>query len=113
MGVVPHDQSYDPDQNHDAEIAALAVDANCDKLVQSLDPVSIALKLVSRGLISSQQAQDILEDRVKTRSERNLAFLNLIKSTSDSTWFSSLLEVIGEDKTTETLKEVLEKSELL
>ena len=98
--------SYDPD------IAALAVDTNCDKLVQSLDPVSIALKLVSRCLISPQQAQDILDDRVKTRAERNLAFLNLIKSSHDSMWFSSLLEAIGEEKTTERLKEVLEKSEL-
>ena len=99
--------------NYDPDIAALAVAANCDKLVQSLDPVSIAPKLVSRGLISSQQAQNILDDRVKTRAERNLAFLNLIKSSSYPTWFSSLLEAIGEDKTTETLKEVLEKSELL
>ena len=98
--------SYDP------VIAALVVDANCDKLVQSLDPVSVAPKLVSRRLISSQQAQDILEDRVKTRAERSLAFLNLIKSSSDPTWFSSLLESIGEEKTTERLKEVLEKSEL-
>ena len=100
-------------QNHDAKIAALAVDTNCDKLVKSMNPVSIAPKLVSRGLISSQQAQDILDDRVRTRSEKNLAFLNLIKSTSDPTWFSSLLESIGEEKSTERLKEVLEKSELL
>ena len=100
-------------QNHDAKIAALAVDTNCDKLVKSLDPVSVAPKLVSRGLISSQQAQDILEHPLKTRSEKNLAFLNLIKSTSDPTWFSSLLESIGEEKSTERLKEVLEKSELL
>ena len=107
MGVVPHDQSYDPD------LAALAVDANCDKLVKSMDPVSVAPKLVARGLISSQQAQDVLEDRVKTKSERNLTFLNLIKSTSDPTWFSSLLKAIGEEKTTERLKEVLEESELL
>ena len=108
MGVVPHDdQSYDPD------IAALAVDTNCDKLVQSLDPVSVAPKLVSRGLISLQQAEDVLNDHTKTRLKRNLTFLNLIKSSPDSTWFSSLLEVIGEDKTTERLKEVLEKSELL
>ena len=99
--------------NYDPDIAALAVDANCDKLVQSLDPVSVAPKLVSRGLISSQQAQDILDDRVKTRSERNLAFLNLIKSSSYPTWFSSLLEVIVEDNTAERLKEFLEKSELL
>ena len=107
MGVVPHDQSYDPD------IAALAVDTNCGKLLNSMDPVSVAPKLVSRRLISSQQAQNILDDRVKTRSERNLAFLNLIKSSSDPTWFSSLLEAIGEEKTTERLKEVLEESELL
>ena len=103
--VVTH--SYDPD------IAALVVDTNCDKLVQSLDPVSIAPKLVSRGLISLQQAEDILDNHTKTRWERNLTFLKLIKSSPDSTWFSSLLEVIGEEKTTETLKEVLEKSELL
>ena len=100
-------QSYDP------AIAAFVVDTNCGKLVQSLDPVSFALKLVSRGLISSQQAQDILEDRVKTRSERSLAFLNLIKSSPDPTWFSSLLEVFGEQSITEQLKEDLEESELL
>ena len=100
-------------QNHDADIAALSVDANCDKLVKSMDPVSIALKLVSRGLISSQQAQDILEDRVKTKSERNLAFLNLIKSGPDPTWFSSLLQAFGEERMTEGLKEALEESELL
>ena len=100
-------------QNHDAEIAALAVDTNCDKLVKSMDPVSIAPKLVSRRLISSQQAQDILGDRVMTRSERNLAFLNLIKSSSDPMWFSSLLQTFGEETMTEGLKEALEESELL
>ena len=103
--VVP--QSYDPD------IAAFVVDANCDKLVKSLDPVSIAPKLVSRGLISSQQAQDILEDRVKTKSERNLTFLNLIKSSPDPMWFSSLLQAFGEERMTEGLKEALEEGELL
>ena len=105
VDVVP--PSYDP------TIAALVVDINCNKLVTSLDPVSIAPKLVSRGLISSQQAQDVLDDRVKTRSERNLALLNLSKSSPSQTWFSSLLEAIGEEKTTEPLKEVLEESELL
>ena len=94
----------------DPDIATLAVDAKCDQLVQSLDPLFFALKLVSRGLISSQQARDIL-NRVKTRSERNSAFLSLMKSSSDPTWFSSLLETLGEDKTTEQLKEVLEKCE--
>ena len=102
-----------PTSNYDSDAAAIVVDSNCDKLVQSMDPVSSAPKLVSLGLISSQQAQDILDDRVKTRSERNLAFLNLIKSSPDPTWFSSLLEVLGEERTTEGLKEVLEKSELL
>ena len=29
-------------QNHDPDIAALAVDTNCDKLVKSMDPVSCA-----------------------------------------------------------------------
>ena len=100
-----------PGHIYDSDLAATVVDINCDKLVQSMDPVSVAPKLVSRGLISSQQAQDVLDDRVKTRLERNLAFLNLIKSSSNPTWFSSLLEVLGEDKTTERLKEVLEKSE--
>ena len=99
--------------NYDSDVAAIVVDANCSKLVQSMDPVSSAPKLVSFGLISSQQAQDILDDRVKTKSERNLAFLNLIKSSPDPTWFSSLLEVLGEERITEGLKEVLEKSELL
>ena len=102
-----------PTPNYDSDAAAIVVDANCDKLVQSMDPVSSALKLVSFGLISSQQAQDILDDRVKTKSERNLAFLNLIKSSPDPTWFSSLLAVLGEERITEGLKEVLEKSELL
>ena len=64
-----------PTSNYDSDAVAIVVDANCDKLVQSMDPVSSAPKLVSLGLISSQQAQDILDDRVKTRSERNLAFL--------------------------------------
>ena len=105
VDVVP--PSYDP------TISTLVVDTNCDMLVTSIDPVFIAPKLVSRGLISSQQAQDVLDDRVKTRSERNLAFLNLIKSSPSQTWFSSLLEAIGEEKTTEPLKEVLEESELL
>ena len=103
-GKVILPQSYDP------AIAALVVDANYSKLVASLDPVSIAPKLVSRGLISSQ---DILDDGVKTRSQRKLAFINLIKSSPSQTWFSSLLEVLGEDRTTEPLKEVLEESELL
>ena len=102
--VVP--QSYDP------TIAALAVDINRDKLVNLLDPVSIAPKLVSCGLISSQQAQDVLDDRVKTRSEKNLAFLNLIKSSPDPTWFSLLLEAIRKEKTTEQLEAILEESEL-
>ena len=102
-----------PGHIYDSDLVTIAVDINCDKLVQSMDPVSTAPKLVSRGLISSQQAQDVLDDRVKTRSERNLAFLNLIKSSSDPTWFSSLLEVLGENKTTERLKEVLEKCELV
>ena len=102
-------------QSYDSDIAAFVVDSNCDKLVKSLDPVSIAPKLVSRGLISSQQAQDILEHPLKTRAERNLAFLNLIKSTSspDPVWFSSLLQAFGEETMTEGLKETLEESELL
>ena len=103
--VIP--QSYDP------TIAALVVDANCNKLVNSMDPVSIAPKLVSCGLISSQQAQDVLGDPVQTRSERNLAFHKLIKSSPSQTWFSSLLEVIGEEGAMEQLKKVLEESELL
>ena len=102
-----------PGHIYDSDLATIAVDINCDKLVQSMDPVSTAPKLVSRGLISSQQAQDVLDDRVKTRWERNLAFLNLIKASSDPTWFSSLLKVLGEDKTTERLKEFLEKCELV
>ena len=109
VGVIPLQvENYD-----DPDIATFVLDTNCEKLVKSLDSLSFALKLVSRGLISSQQAQDVLDDRVKTRSEMNLAFLNLIKSSSDLTWFSTLLGVLAEDKTTERLKEVLEKSELV
>ena len=100
-------QSYD-----DPDTATLAVDANCDQLVQSLDPLSFALKLVSCGFVSSQQARNIL-NRAKTRSERNSAFLSLIKSSSDPTWFSALLETLGEEKATERLKDALEKSESL
>ena len=105
VGVDPQ-QSYD-----DPDIATLVADDNCDELVKSLDPLSFVLVLVSRGLISKQQARDILNDPVKTRSERNFAFLNLVKSSSDPTWFSALLEALGEERTTERLKEVLEKSE--
>ena len=105
VGVDPQ-QSYD-----DPEIVRFVVDANCDELVKSLDPQSFVLVLVYRGLISKQQARDILNDPAKTRSERNLAFRNLIKSSSDSTWFSALLEALEEERTTERLKEVLEKSE--
>ena len=93
-------------------LATLAVDANCDQLVHSFDPLFLSLKLVSRGLISPQQVWDIL-NRTKIRSERNPAFLNLIKSSPDHMWFSALLETLGEDKTTEWLKEVNQKSELL
>ena len=106
VGVGPQ-QSYD-----DADIATLVADDNCDELVKSMDPLSFVLELVSRGLISKQQARDILNDRAKTtKSERNLAFLNLVKSSSDPTWFSALLETLGEERTTERLKKVLEKSE--
>ena len=105
VGVDPQ-QSYD-----DPEIATLVADANCDELVKTLDPLSFVLVLFSRGLISKQQARDILNDPVKTRSERNFAFLNLVKSCPDPTWFSALLEALGEERTTERLKEVLEKSE--
>ena len=107
VGVDPQ-QSYD-----DPEIATLVADTHCDELVNSLDPLYFVLVLVSRGMISKQQARDILNDhaRIKTRSERNLAFLNLIKSSPDPTWFSALLEALEEERTTERLKEVLEKSE--
>ena len=102
----------DPQQSYDdPDIATIVADDNCDELVKSLDPLSFVLVLVSRGLISKQQARDILNDPVKTRSERNLAFLNLVKSSPDPTWFSALLEALGEERTTERLKEVLEKSE--
>ena len=75
--TVQHDPTY---------IASnVAVDTNCEELLKSLDPLSFALKLVSRGLISSQQAQDVLNDQVKTKSESNLACLNLIKSSSHPT----------------------------
>ena len=87
----------------------VAVDTNCEELLKSLDPLPFALKLVSRGLISSQQVQDVLDDQVKTRSESNLACLNLIKSSSHPTWFSALLETLAEDKTTERLKGSLRK----
>ena len=100
-------QSYDP------AIAAFVVDTKYETLVQSLDPVSFALKLVYRRLMSPQQAQEILDDSAKTRSEKNLAFLNLVKSSPNSTWFSSLLEVFGEERTTMQLKEILEKGELV
>ena len=106
-GVVPL-QSYD-----DLDIAAIVVDTNYGKLVQSLDPAYLALNLVYRHLITLKQSRAILKDREKTRSERNVAFLNLTRSSSDPTWFSALLETLGEDKTTERLKEVLEKSELV
>ena len=96
----------------DPDVATLVAEANCDDLLKSLDPLFFALKLVSRGLISSLQARDIL-NRTKAVYERNSAFLNLIKSRSDPTWFVALLEALGEERTTERLKEVLEKSELL
>jgi len=108
VGVDPK-QSYD-----DPDVATHVADANCDELVESLDTLSFVLVLVSRGLTSKQQARDILNDRAeikRTRSERNLAFLNLVKSSSDPTWFSALLEALGEERTTQRLKEVLEKSE--
>ena len=105
MGAVP--------QSYDADIAAFVVDANCDKLVQSLDPVLFALKLVFRRLISQQQALDTIFDRAKTRVDRNLAFLNMVKSSTESTWFSSLLKAFGDGRNTEHLKELLQKSELL
>ena len=102
----------DPQQSYDdPDIATIVADDNCDELVKSLDPLSFVLVLVSRGLISKQQARDILNDPVKTRSERNFAFLNLIKSSPDPTWFSTLLDALGEERTTKQLKEVLEKSE--
>ena len=104
----------DPQQSYDdPDIATIVADANCDELVKSLDPLYFVLVLVSRGLISKQQARDILNDRtkIKTRSERNLAFLNLVKSSPDPTWFSALLEALEEERSTERLKEVLEKSE--
>ena len=104
MGVAS--QSYD-----DPDVATHVADANCDELVKSLDPLSFALKLVSRGLVVPQQARDILY-RAKTVSDRNSAFLNLIKSSPDPTWFATLLEALGEERTTERLKEVLKKSEL-
>ena len=105
VGVDPQ-QSYD-----DPEIIRFVVETNCDELVKSLDPQSFVLELVFRGLISKKQARDILNDRAKTVSDRNLAFLNLIKSSPDPTWFAALLETLGEERTTERLKEVLEKSE--
>ena len=89
----------------------LIADANCNELVKSLETLSFVLELVSRGLLSKQQERDILNDCAKTRSERNLAFLNLVKSSPDPTWFSAFMETLGEERTTERLKEVLEKSE--
>ena len=71
--------------NYDSDAAALVVDSNCDKLVQSMDPVSSAPKLVSLGLISSQQAQDFLDDRVKTlkvREELGLSYSDQVQSRS-------------------------------
>ena len=104
----------DPQQSYDdPDIATIVADDNWDELVKSLDPLYFVLVLVSRDLISKQQARDILNNRakIKTRSERNLAFLNLVKSSPDPTWFSALLEALEEERTTERLKEVLEKSE--
>ena len=106
-GSVPL-QSYD-----DPNVAAIVVDTNYEKLVQSLDPAYFALNLIYRHLMTLQESRAILKDREKTRSEMNLAFLNLTRSSSDPTWFSALLETLGEDKTTERLKDVLEKSELV
>ena len=99
-------QSYD-----DPDVATHVADANYDELVKSLDPLSFALKLVSRGLVLPRQARDIL-CRAKTVSDRNSAFLNLTKSSTDTTWFAALLEELGEERTTERLNEVLKKSEL-
>ena len=113
-GMAEEEEDVAPFQScHDPDIAAIVVDTNYEKLVHSLDPASFALTLAYRHLITLQQSRSILKDRNKTRSERNVAFLNLIKSSSDPTWFSTLLETLGEDKTTERLKEVLEKSELV
>ena len=100
-------QSYD-----DPDIATYVADANYDELVKSLDPLSFALKLVSRNLVLPRQARDIL-CHAKTVSDRNSALLNLIKSSPDPTWFAALLEALEEERTTERLKEVLQKSELL
>ena len=56
VGVDPK-QSYD-----DPDIAMLVADDNCDELVKSLDPLSFVLVLVSRGLITKQQARDTVAD---------------------------------------------------
>ena len=70
VGVEPQ-QSYD-----DPDIATIVADDNRDELVKSLDPLYFVLVLVSRDLISKQQARDILNNRakIKTRSTQSVSF---------------------------------------
>ena len=70
VGTNPQ-QSYD-----DPDIATIVADDNRDELVKSLDPLYFVLVLVSRDLISKQQARDILNNRakIKTRSTQSVSF---------------------------------------
>ena len=78
---------------NDLEVARVVFDRFFDKLVSALDPVQLSIDLISRGLLSSEEAEDITE-RNWGRREKLMFLLNRIKGSANPEWFDSLLNIL-------------------
>ena len=78
---------------NDLEVAKVVFDQFFDKLVSALDPVQFSIDLISRGLLASEEAEDITKSNWGRR-ERMIFLLNRIKGSANPEWFDSLLKML-------------------
>ena len=78
---------------NDLEVAKVVFDQFFDKLVSALDPVQFSIDLISRGLLASEEAEDLAE-RNWGRRKKLIFLLNRIKGSTNPEWFVSLLKIL-------------------
>ena len=82
-----------PAKFNDLEVAKVVFDQFFDRLVSALDPVQFSIDLISRGLLASEEAEDIAKSNWGRR-EKLIFLLNRMKGSANPEWFDSLLKIL-------------------
>ena len=96
---------------NDLEVAEVVFDRFFDKLVSALDPVQLSIDLISRGLLSSEEAEDLTE-RNWGRREKLIFLLNRIKGRANPEWFDSILKILEASEVLKHLEEEMRQCTL-